>query len=186
MKRNALPLSTNIIDITGVADVETKHYQTYDTSNNLIKLESNYDDATVVNFVLTSTLGFQDNYMVEVEFYTISGYVPSGWTSKIQTFSMSTDGTNKLIPQKYFKLMKNDLGNFSFNIDKNVDEYIYIETCNYNDFGFGQKYHKMTNSTITKNYILVNNRFHIPDYNYLNVEDQYYFFDEQGYIFLKN
>ena len=82
--------------------------------------------------------------------------------------------------------MKNDLGDFSFNIDKNVDEYLYIETVAYNDFGQGQKVNKMTNTSTSKNYILVNNRFHIPDYNYLNIGSQYYFFDKDGYIYLES
>ena len=82
--------------------------------------------------------------------------------------------------------MKNDLSNYSFNIDKNIDKFLYIETTAYNDFGLAQTYNKMVNTSISKNYILVNNRFHVPDYNYLNVDEQYYFFDEQGYIYLKN
>jgi len=185
LKRNILPLSTNIIDITGVANTISQNYQSYDSSNFITKLHST-NETTAVNFVYTETLNFQNNYMFEIEFYTRSGISPSGWTCKIQTFSMSTDGTNKLIPQKYFKLMKNDLGNFSFNIDKNIDQYLYIETCAYNDYGVGQKYNKMTQTSTSKNYVLVNNRFNIPDYNYLNVASQYYFFDKDGYIFLND
>ena len=185
LKRNILPLSTNIMDITGVANVNLNTYQHYDVSNQVIKLHSS-SDSTVVNFVYTETLNFKDNYLFEIEFYTRSGFCPSGWTCKIKTFSLSTDGTNKLIPQKYIKLMKNDLSNYSFNIDKNIDKFLYIETTAYNDFGLAQTYNKMVNTSISKNYILVNNRFHVPDYNYLNVDEQYYFFDEQGYIYLKN
>ena len=185
LKRNILPLSTNIVDITGVADVVSNHYQNFDVSNQSIKPYSS-NETTSINFVYTETLNFEDNYLFEIEFYTRNGFIPSGWTCKIQTFSMSTDGTNKLIPQKYFKLMKNDLGNYSFNINKNVDQYLYIETVWFNDFGFGQKYNKMTNTSTSKNYLLVNNRFHIPDYTYLNVDGQYYWFNEEGHIFLED
>jgi len=187
LKRNILPLSTNIVDITGVAEVTAQNYQNYDVSNQTIKTHAEYD-TTSVNFIYSETLNFQTNYFFEVNFYTRNGFVPSGWTCKIQTFSMSTDGTNKLISQKYFKLMKNDLDSFSFNIDKNVDEYLYIETSAYNDYGQGQVVNKMTNTSTSKHYLLINNRFSIPDYNYLNANNnsQYYFFDKDGYIFLND
>lgn len=181
LKRNVLPLSTNLIDITGVADVTCNNYQNYDVSNQIIKSYSE-NDSDVVNFTYTETLNFDHNYLFEIEFYTRSNISPSGWTCKIQTFSKDTNG--KLIPQKYFKLMKNDLGNFSFNLDKFIDEYLYIETSSYNDYGVGQKYNKMVNTSTSKNYILVNNNFHIPDYNYLNVSSQYYWFDKDGFIYL--
>jgi len=185
LKRNILPLSSNLIDITGVADVPCNNYQNYDVSNQVIKSYSE-NDSTVVNFTYTETLNFDHNYLFEIEFYTRSGISPSGWTCKIQTFSKSTDGTNKLIPQKYFKLMKNDLGNFSFNLDKYIDEYLYIETSSYNDYGVGQKYNKMVNTSTSKNYVLVNNNFHVPDYRYLNVGGQYYWFDNEGFIYLED
>ena len=83
--------------------------------------------------------------------------------------------------------MKNDLESYSFNIDKNIDQYIYIETNFYNDFGLGQTYNKLINSSTFKNYLLINNNFRIPsDYKYLNVDDKYYSFDEQGRIWLDN
>jgi len=185
LKRNILPLSTNIVDITGVADVEAMIYQQYDVSNQTIKAHCE-TETTAVNFVYTQTLNFKDGYLFEIEFYTLNNVIPSGWTCKIKTFSVSTDGTNKLIPQKYFKLMKNDLGNFSFNIDKNIDQFLYIETSAYNDYGVGQTYDKMINTSTSKNYLLVNNRFHIPNYNYLNVGEQYYWFDEQRHIYFED
>lgn len=140
-----------------------------------------------MNFIFNKTLNFENNYLFEINFYTITGVNLSGWTAKIQTFSLSTDGTNKLIPQKYFKLLKNDLLPYSFNIDSTVDEYLYIETTYYNEYGLGQVYNQMIDTSTSKNYLLVNNSFNIPtNYDYLNVGDLYYFFDEQGYIYLKN
>jgi len=182
LKRNVLPLSTNLIDITGVADVISQNYQDYDVSNQIKKIYCE-SETSIVNFVYTETLNFEDNYLFEIEFYTRGTNNPSGWTCKIQTFSKATN-SNELIPQKYYKLMKNDLGNFSFNIDKNVDEYMYIETLTYNDYGVGQIYNKMIDTSTSKNYLLVNNRFHIPDYSYLNVDNRYYWFDDEGHIFL--
>ena len=184
LKRNILPLSSNLIDITGVAEVQNNNYQNYDVSNQVINSNCQ-SESTVVNFIYTETLNFEHNYLFEIEFYTRTGIIPNGWTCKIQTFSKENN-SNKLIPQKYYKLMKNDLGNFSFNIDKFIDEYIYIETASYNDFGVGQKYNKMINTSTGKNYVLVNNNFHVPDYNYLNVGNQYYWYDNQGYIYLKD
>jgi len=184
LKRNVLPLSTNLIDITGVAESVSQNYQNYDVSNQIQKIYCE-SETTVVNFVYTETLNFADNYLFEIEFYTRTGVSPSGWTCKIQTFSKASD-SNRLIPQKYFKLMKNDLSNFSFNIDKNVDEYMYIETMSYNNNGVGQKYNKMINTSTSKNYLLVNNRFHIPDYQYLNVGDSYYWFDSEGHIYFQD
>lgn len=185
LKRNILPLSSNLIDITGVAETINNNYQNYDVSNQVISA-INENETTVVNFTYTETLNFEHNYLFEIEFYTKTGISPSGWTCKIQTFSKATDGSNKLIPQKYYKLMKNDLGNFSFNIDKFIDEYLYIETVSYNDYGIAQKFNKMINTSTSKNYVLVNNNFHIPDYNYLNVGNKYYWFDNQGFIYLND
>ena len=182
LKRNVLPLSTNLIDITGVANVISQNYQNYDVSNQIKKIYCG-SEVSIVNFVYTETLNFVDNYLFEIEFYTRGTDNPSGWTCKIQTFSKAIN-SDELIPQKDYKLMKNDLSNFSFNIDKNVDQYIYIETVSYNDYGVGQKYNKMINTSTSKNYLLVNNRFHIPDYSYLNVDDRYYWFDDEGHIFL--
>lgn len=183
LKRNILPLSTNIIDITGVAYVDSINYQYFDSSP--VSIKGTYEDSTTaINFVITETLNFQTNYLVELEFYTRNNFIPSGWTCKVQTFSQ--DENNKLIPQNYFKLMKNNLGNFSFNIDKNIDKYLYVETNWYNDFGLGQTYNKMTNTSTSKNYLLINNRFHIPDYNYLNIDKCYYWFDDEGYIFIND
>jgi len=183
LKRNILPLSSNLIDITGVAEVQNNNYQNYDVSNQVISSNCE-NDSTIVNFTYTETLNFDHNYLFEIEFYTRNGVIPSGWTCKIQTFSKDSNG--KLIPQKYYKLMKNDLNNFSFNLDKFIDEYIYIETSSYNDFGIGHKYNKMINTSTSKNYVLVNNNFHIPDYNYLNVGNQYYWYDNQGFIYLND
>ena len=43
----------------------------------------------------------------------------------------------------------------------------------------------MNEMKTSKKYVLVNNNFKIPNYEYLNVENQYYYFDEQGYIYLE-
>lgn len=184
LQENVLALSSNILDITGVAEVNNVNYQNYDVSNQITKLHSD-NISDVVNFYFSETLNFQDNYIFELNFYTISNNVPSGWTCKIQTFSKNDD--NKLINQKYFKLLKNDLDTFSFNIDKNIDQYIYIETTYYNDYGIAKTYNKLINTSNSKNYLLINNGFKMPtNYKYLNADNSYYWFDENGYIYLED
>jgi hypothetical protein len=183
LKRNILPLSTNLIDITGVADVASNFYQKYDVSNQVKKIMCS-DDTTVVNFLYTETLNFSTNYIIQVDFYTMNNIIPSGWTCKIKTYSLTDD--NKLIPQKYYKLLKNDLNSFTFNIDKEIDNYLYIETESFNDRGIAQKNNKMINTSTSQIYILINNNFTIPDYNYLNYDNKYYFYDKNGYIIIND
>jgi hypothetical protein len=183
LKRNILPLSTNIVDITGVAEVPTTQYLTNDTSfvNKIHTLE---DETTAINFITTETLNFNTNYLLTINFYTLgTDIIPSAWTAKIRTFSQS--GTT-LYPEQYFKLQKNDLNSFSFNIDKNVDPFLMIETMYYNEYGLGIKYNKLINTSTSKVYLLINNNFHIPNYQYLNYDNGYYFFDKDGYIILED
>jgi len=184
LKKNVIPLSANLVDITSVAQTKPNLYQKYNVSNQIKKTYST-QISTTINFNFSETLNFGTDYLFQLDFYTLNGINPSGWTCKIKTFSKTTEG--ELIPQKYLKLMKNDLESYSFNIDKNIDQYIYIETNFYNDFGLGQTYNKLINSSTFKNYLLINNNFRIPsDYKYLNVDDKYYSFDEQGRIWLDN
>ena len=182
LKRNVIPLSSNIIDITGVASTVNTMYQNNNVSNQIKK--SVIEESTVaINFNYSLTQNFDTNYLVQIDFYTHS-ISPSGWTAKIQTFSK--DVNNKLIPQQYYKLMKNDLSDYSINIDKVIDQYLFVETSYYNERGIGIVYNKMVNTSTSKNYILVNNNFNIPKYNYLNTDGGYYFFDENGFIYLKD
>jgi hypothetical protein len=183
LTRYILPVSTNIIDITGVADAGATMYLKTDSSNVIEKFTSDRK-ATVVNFDYLETLNFGTNYLVTVNFYTNNDYCPSGWTSKIVTYSLS--GTT-LIPQQYFKLFKTDLDSFSFNIDATIDPYLYVETTNTNGSGLGMTNSRLFNAMTGQNYVLINNNFDLSKYNYLNFGDNYYyFFDNEGYINLLN
>jgi hypothetical protein len=182
LRRNVLPLSSNIIDITGESHTKSDMILKVDVSDVMTNIISE-NDAMCVNFTFSQTLSFEDEYLFQVNFYTRSQLYPGYWTAKIKTFSKSGD---KLIPQKYYKLSKNDLEPFSFNININIDQYIYIETCAYNDFGVAQIYNEMNNISTSKKYLLVNNNFHIPDYEYLNINQEYYWFDDMGYIYLSD
>ena len=72
LRKNIIPISANLIDITGVADTTHVLYQDYDESNQTIKsvLERN---STVINFNYTATLNFGSDYLITVNFYILSG-----------------------------------------------------------------------------------------------------------------
>ena len=55
-----------------------------------------------------------------------------------------------------------------------------------NDEGIGIKYNKLVNTSTSKKYLLINHNFQVPDYYYLNFNDGYYFFDQDGYIILED
>ena len=183
LRKNILPLSANIVDITGVAEVPTSQYLTNNTSF-VTKTSTLKENTTAINFITTETLNFATNYLVTCNFYTLNtDIVPSGWTAKIKTFSLSG---STLVPQQYFKVFKNDLNAFSFSIDKNVDPYLLIETMYYNNNGVGIKYDKLVNTSNSKVYLLINNNFHVPNYQYLNFDGGYYFFNKDGFILTRN
>lgn len=180
---NIVPLSANIVDITGVADTVSTMYQHNDVSNQITKFTTERNTAGV-NFLWQETYMQKGEYAFTIDFYNIKNLSLSGWTAKIQTFSLS--GAT-LIPQQYYKLMKNDYDSFNFTLNKNIDPYLYIETSWFNDDGMGIVHNKMLNTTTYQNYILINNSYHIPsDYNYLNVDGGYYTFDKNGYITIFN
>jgi hypothetical protein len=180
---NIVPLSANIVDITGVADVVNTMYQHNDVSNQVTKFTTERNTAGV-NFLWQETYIQKGEYAFTIDFYNINNLNLSGWTVKIQTFSLS--GAT-LIPQQYYKLMKNDYDSFNFTLNKNIDPYLYIETSWFNDDGMGIVHNEMKDTSTYQNYILINNTYHIPsDYNYLNNDGGYYTFDKNGYITIFN
>ena len=173
LRKNIIPISANLLDITGVADTTHTLYQDYDESNQTFKsvVERN---STVVNFNYTATLNFGSDYLITVNFYTLinrtgttldNNDVPLSFSAKIKTFSLSG---NTMIPVQYFKLLKNDLSSFSFNLDKYIDPYIYIETTTYDNDGSGIGYvnNKMFYYDEPRNHWLVNHNFDMTNYIY--------------------
>jgi len=183
LKKHMIPLSSNLVDITGVAKTETDIYYNFNVSNFTTKIHSS-NNVSSINFNITSTLNYDKNYLIQLDFYTINNTNPSGWTCKIKTYSSDFDG--KLLLQQNIDLLKNDLNSYSFNIQKDVDEYIYVETINYNDYGFGTVNNNLVNYSATKVYRLVNNNFYLPaNKKYIPINDYFYFFDSDGYMWIK-
>lgn len=176
LRNNVIPISANLLDITGVVDVPQNLYQDYDESNQ-VKGSHITRNSTIVNFNYTSTLNFGTNYLISVNFYVISGgtsntnvatptETPDFYTAKIKTFYLSG---NTMIPVQYHKLRKDDLTPYSFNIDKLVDPYIYIETTSFSNdgSGLGVKNNKMYYFDEPKNHWLVNHNFDMSKYKYI-------------------
>jgi len=185
LRKHIIPLSTNLVDITGVANTEQTLYQNYDESNQVKKTVVNRK-STVVNFNYTSTLNFGTDYLVTVNFYVLSGTtgtildnneIPNEFSVKIKTFYLSgetfNNPTETLIPVQYIKLHKTDLTSFSFSLNKNVDPYIYIETTTYDNDGNGIGYinNKLFYYDEPRNYWLVNHNFDLTKMVYLQTEN---------------
>jgi len=182
LRQNVIPISANLIDITGVADTNQTLYQDYDESNQ-VKGTHVSRNSTIVNFNYTSTLNFGTDYLISVNFYILSGTsynsvvesstptpiiseIPNFYTAKIKTFYLS--GTT-MIPVQYHKISKNDLSAYSFNIDKLIDPYIYIEVTTYDNDGngLGIKNNKMFYFDEPRNHWLVNHNFDMTKYKYI-------------------
>jgi len=185
LRKNIIPVSANLLDITGVADTTHTLYQDYDESNQTTKsiVERN---STVINFNYTATLNFNTDYLVTVNFYILSGEtltslnnveIPNSYSVKIKTFYLSgttfENPTNILVPVQYFKIFKNDLKPFSFNLNKDLDPYIYIETTTYDNDGCGLGYvnNKLFYYDEPRNYWLVNNNFDLTKMKYYQTSD---------------
>lgn len=180
LRKNIIPISANLVDLTGVADTTHTLYQDYDESNQTFKsvVERN---STVVNFNYTATLNFDENYLITVNFYVLSGNSgttidisekPLSFSAKIKTFFLSGD-TTTMIPVQYFKLNKTDLKPFSFTLNKTTDPYIYIETTTYDNTGNGIGYvnNKMFFYDEPRNYWLVNHNFDMSKMHYYQTTD---------------
>ncbi len=176
LRQNIIPVSANLIDITGIADSKQTLYQDYDESNQVKGVHISRN-STIVNFNYTSALNFGTDYLISVNFYVLSGgtsdinshivsETPDYFTAKIKTFYLS--GTT-MIPVQYHKLNKNDMTPYSFNIDKLIDPYIYIEVTTYDNAGngLGVKNNKMFYFDEPRNHWLVNHNFDMTKFKYI-------------------
>lgn len=185
LRKNIIPISANLLDITGVADTTQTLYQNYDESNQTMKsvVERN---STVVNFNYTASLNFGSDYLITINFYTMSGAtgttidindVPVSFSAKIRTFYLSgstiDNPTELLVPVQYYKLNKTDLLPFSFNLNKYTDPYIYVETTTYDNSGNGIGYvnNKLFYYDEPRNFWIINNNFDLHKMKYWQTTD---------------
>jgi hypothetical protein len=184
LRKNMIPLSSNILDITGLSQVRSTAYVNFDSSNFVKKVVVN-QDMSVVNFNYIQTLNIDTNYLFTINFYLTNGSVmPEYWTGKIKTFHLN-EVTNELEPVQYMDLYKTDLLSYSFNVDKNIDPYMYIETQSYNEYGLGYTNYKLFNYNEGRNFILVNNNFNWNNYKYVTDNYGYYMITDGRFYVIK-
>lgn len=165
LKKNILPLSTNIVDITGVADVNTTSYlisePSYCVNKSVLKRNT-----TAINLYSTATRGFGSTWHITINFYHInSATTVQDWWCKARSFSRSGD---TLLPQQYFKIYKTDMEPFSFTINSDVDPYIMIETCHYNEYGMGVVYDVLEEVSTSRRYMMVQQSMRYTGFEYLD------------------
>lgn len=184
LRNNVVPLSANILDVTGVAQTIGTMYLNYNGSNYIKKIIVNQDCAAI-NFDYIETLNIDTNYLFTINFYLTSGAtMPKYWTCKIKTFHLN-ETTLELEPVQYHQLYKFDLLSYSFNVDKNIDPYMYIETQSYNDYGLGYTNTRFFNYNEGRNFILVNNNFTGINYKYLADDYGFYIITDGRYYIIK-
>lgn len=184
LRRNIIPLSANIMDITGLAQTRTTMYMNYNPSFYVKKIAVT-QQVNAINFDYIQTLNTGSDYLMTVNFYMITGQtMPDYWTGRIKTFKLNTT-TNELEPVQYHELYKTELLSYSFNVDVNVDPYMYIETESYNDYGLGFVNNKLLNYNEGRAFMLVNTNFNSLDYKYFTTDYGYYIIDEGRFYIIK-
>jgi len=184
LRQNVIPLSANILDITGIVNTSNTLYMNYNASNYAKKITVNQTCASV-NFVHIQTLNIDTNYLFTINFYLTTGSVsPDYWTAKIITFHLN-ETTNELEPVQYIKLYKTDLKSYSFNVDSKIDPYMYIETQTYNEYGLGYTNNRLFNYNEGRNFVLINNNFKDVNYKYVTDYYGYYIISDGRFYIIK-
>jgi hypothetical protein len=184
LRKNIIPLSANIFDITGLGSTISTMYMDYNSSTYVKKIALT-QQVNSINFNYIQTLNTGTDYLMTVNFYMISGCtMPEYYTVKIKTFKLNT-ATNELEPVQYHELYKKDLLSYSFNVDISVDPYMYIETEAYNDFGLGIINNKLFKYNEGRAFILVNTNFNNLDYRYFTTDYGYYIIDSGRFYIIK-
>ena len=199
LRRNVIPVNSNIRDITGVSEVVDTNYRRFDPGTNFTKnVVEQSNEAVNINY--TATRNFNDNWLVSARFYTISGEVPTYWDLKVITFKKDPV-TGILYPQQRWDDQRFDLSNFNFSInwdgtatDYDMDRFFYVETTRYNDQGVGKTLNKMYRLEDGirfyfdefKNYTLVNNNFRYKTFPYIQNVTDVYIIDEFGNFWIIN
>ena len=196
LRRNVVPVDSNIKDITGVSECVGIEWRRFDSTNNFTKNNiSQSNDAVNINY--TATRNFNDNWLVSVRFYTIDDVVPESWDLKIMTFKKDPY-TGQLYPQQRWDILKTDMDNFNFSInwdnDYDYDRFFYVQTINYNHYGVAKQINKMykleDGETYYfdefKNYTLINNNFRYKTFPYVQDIENVYIIDGDGNFWVIN
>lgn len=194
LRRNVIPINSNIRDITGVSEAVSINWRRFDPGTNFTKnVISQSNEGVNINY--TATKNFNDQWLVSLRFYTISGDVPDYWTLKVITFKKDLE-SGKLYPQQRWDDLRTDLTNFNFSLnwDSNIldeddyDRFFYVETTTYNKYGLAKTINKMYRLEDGlrfyfdefKNYTLVNNNFKYKTFPYAQNVDFVYIIDDGG------
>ena len=195
LRRNVVPVNSNIKDITGVSENIGIRWRRFDPGTNFTKnIVSESNEAVNINY--TATKNFNDNWLVSIRFYTISGKSPEYWDLKVITFKKDPD-TGQLYPQQRYDDMRTDLSNFNFSInwvDYDYDRFFYVETTRYSDRGVAKTMNKMyrLEDGVSfyfdefKNYTLVNNNFKYKTFPYVQNIENVYIMDGEGNFWVIN
>ena len=200
LRRNVIPVNTNVRDITGVSEGINTTWRRFDPGTNFQKnITSQSNEAININY--TATRNFNDNWLVSVRFYVINtDNIPLYWDLKVITFKKDPL-TGLLYPQQRWDDMRTDLSNFNFSInwdgtssDYTYDRFFYVQTTAYNDFGVAKqisKMYKLEDGTTYyfdefKNYTLVNNNFKYKSFGYIQNTTDVYIMDGDGNFWIVN
>lgn len=189
LRKNILPVNSNIEDITGVSESVGTLWTRFDPSVNVID-QITTEKTTAINFNYIASRNFNTSWNISVRFYTVNGFIPKSFDLKIKTYVIEK-GDDQLKPQQEYNLIKNDLEPFNFIINWEEDLYdIYfnIETLYYNDNGLGKivnRMYKLENKDTyyydeKKNYILIENNLDYKYQSYVQNNDAIYLFDNNG------
>jgi len=193
MRRNVIPVNSNIRDITGVSETQSTTWRRFVSD---VRLQSHKVTQTneSINFNYKATHNFNDSWLVSTSFYTISGTTPDSFDLKIVTYKKDNT-TGQLIPQERYDVLKTDMLDYNFEInwvDYEYDSFFYIETKVYNDYGLGKtinKMYKLKQGDVYyydefKNYTLVNNNFVYVIPSYVQDLTNVYIVDSSGNIYI--
>ncbi len=199
LRRNVVPISSNIRDITGLAYSPGTIWRRFDPCVNITK-NVVMDSNTSVNFNYMVSRNFNDSWIVSVRFYTVTGIIPDFFDLKVITYTKDPS-SGLLNPQQIYNIYKTDLNNFNFTINWNgqlnnglSDQFFYIQTITSNDRGMSKSIDRMYQLETGdiyyfdeyRNYILVNNVFRYKWYDYVQNKNNIYIIDNQGNIYLIN
>jgi len=177
LRKHIIPLSANILDMTGEAHVPATMYANFNGANYVKKVTTDQTN-TAINFDYIQTLNIDNDYLFTINFYITSGStMPDYFTVKIKTFKLD-ETTMELIPVQYFNLYKKDLLSFSFNVDRIMDPYMFIETQSFNDYGLGYTNSRLFNYNEARNFVLIDNNFTGVNYKYITTNYGYYIITE--------